>query len=193
MTVRLFVAIEPPEAVREEARRAAAHLRHALPTLRARYPDPSSTHLTLVFLGHVEETHLAAIERAMAGAGRTTRVISSRTAGLGAFPTARRPSVLWLGIEDAEGGLAGLQRALAGALAPFSGHEERKGFVPHLTLARVSGVGPADRAGVQQALESFRPALTPWPVREVVLFESELRREGARYRALARHPLSIPP
>lgn len=191
MSRRLFVALTPPDAVRAEVRRAADHLRRALPQARARYADADSTHLTLVFLGQVEETDVPAVRRATLGAARTTRRFSSRTAALGAFPDPRRPSVLWLGLDD-DGGLAGLQGALAEALAGHAADSGRRGFVPHLTLARVNTLRGIDRAQVASALATFEPGAVPWPVSEVVLFESELRREGARHTPLLTASLGQP-
>lgn len=190
MSLRLFIAIEPSEAVRREARRAADHLRAALPGLRARYADAGNAHLTLVFLGHVEAPALPAVERAIAGASRTTRPFAARTAGLGAFPAAHRPSVLWLGLEDPQGALAALQAALADGLAAFVDVERRQHFVPHLTLARVPSLGPTPRTAVADALAAFVPERVPWAVEETVLFRSDLGTEGARHTALLRARLA---
>ncbi|MEJ2291740.1 MAG: RNA 2',3'-cyclic phosphodiesterase [Deinococcales bacterium] len=192
MSLRLFLALTPPEAVRAEARRATEHLRASLPTLRARYADPAATHLTLVFLGQVEEGDVPPVERAVRGVAGTSRPFTCRTAGLGAFPAAHRPSVLWLGLDDDAGALARLQRDLADALNAHAPHADRKRFVPHLTLARVSSLGRTPRDAVPAALQAYEPAPVPWPVGEVTLFRSELRSEGARHTALLTAPLRAP-
>ncbi len=191
MSLRLFLAIEPSEGVRREAGRAVEHLAGALPALRARTTAPATTHLTLVFLGAVPEDEVAELERAAAGVARTARPFTCVSGGLGAFPSARRPSVLWLGLERADA-LNGLQRDLARAVAPFSRSDERKRFVAHLTLARVAALGGTSRDAVADALGSFRPARAPWSVDTVVLYRSELRASGARHTALARLPLGAP-
>jgi 2'-5' RNA ligase len=191
VNLRLFLAIEPSEGVRREAGRAVEHLAGALPTLRARTTAPATMHLTLVFLGAVPEEEVPALERAAAGVARTARPFACTSGGLGAFPSARRPSVLWLGLEHADA-LRGLQRDLARALGPFSGRDERKRFVAHLTLARVAGLGGAPPDAVADALASFRPARAPWSVDTVVLYRSELGSSGARHTPLARLPLAAP-
>jgi RNA 2',3'-cyclic 3'-phosphodiesterase len=188
---RLFVALTPPDAVRAEVERAAGHLRRALPHARARYADAASTHLTLVFLGQVAEADVHAVRRATLAAASTTRRFASRTAALGAFPNPGRPSVLWLGLED-DGGLADLQGTLVEALAGHSADSGRQRFVPHLTLARVNTRRGIDRDQMAAALATFEPAAVPWPVADVVLFESELRREGARHTPLLTASLGQP-
>jgi len=189
---RLFVALEPPAAVREEARRAGDHLRRAVPHLQARFADPEAAHLTLVFLGRVDEAAVPAVVRAVEGVARTSRRFTARTAGLGAFPTTARPSVLWLGLEDgASSGLPPLHTGLTDALAGTAALE-RKRFVPHLTLARVRTLRGVDRSQVGDALAAFEPAAAAWPVDEVVLFESELRPDGARHMRLLTAQLGQP-
>lgn len=192
MSLRLFLALEPSDGVRREAGRAAEHLGTALPKLRARYTAPDSVHLTLIFLGAVEEARVATIERAAAGVARTARPFGCATGGLGAFPSARRPSVLWLGFDQAGNALSGLQRDLEHALGGFLEHGERKRFVPHLTIARVTGLGGTPRDAVADALRAFRPERASWYVEALVLFHSELGPAGARHTPLARLPLAAP-
>jgi len=189
MTLRLFLAIEPAAEVLQEAGRAADHLRTTLPGLHARYAEVAAAHLTLVFLGQVAPDDIAIIERRARVVAAATPTMLLRTADLGAFPTQRRPSVLWLGVEDDHGELARLQGALATELRSLAPTRHASRFVPHLTLARVSGLGSTSRADVAAALAGFEPRPQPWPVAQLVLFHSELRPTGARYRALARWPL----
>jgi len=190
---RLFVALVPPPEVRTEAKRAGEHLRRALPQLQARFADPDAAHLTLAFLGQVEEASVPRVTRAVAGVARTSRRFVARTSGLGAFPNARRPSVLWIGLsDDADGALERLQQGLAEALGGAAGSPDRQRFVPHLTLARVKTLRGVDRAQVDDALAGFEPAAATWPVTAMVLFESELQQGGARHTPLLTAPLGQP-
>lgn len=192
MSRRLFVALEPSAAVRDEARRAGEHLRRAVPRLQARFADPEATHLTLAFLGSVAEADVPAVARAVEGVASTSRRFVVRTAGLGAFPTPRRPSVLWLGLEDdPAGSLTALQAGLAEALADTPEHDG-KVFVPHVTIARVKTLRGVDRSQVGDVLAAFEPTAARWPVDEVVLFESELRQSGARHTRLLTAALRQP-
>lgn len=193
MSLRLFLALEPPESVLGEARRAVDHLRRALPGLRARYPELASTHLTLLFLGQVAPADADLVERRAGAVVRAHAAFRVSTAGLGAFPTPWRPSVLWLGIDDDRARLAALQAELALALAPLLTQPTGPRFVPHLTLARVAGLGETPRQQVTAALEAFRESSAAWPVTEVVLYRSHLHPEGARYQALVRWPLRAAP
>lgn len=189
MSLRLFLALEPPAAVLAEVRRAADHLRRALPGLHARYPDPQATHLTLVFLGQVAPADVELVEHRAAAVAHAHAAFPARTTGLGAFPSPRRPSVLWLGVDDVQGRLAALQNELAGALAPLLPERTNPRFVPHLTLARVSGLGGFGRHEVAGALGRYGAGATAWPVTELALIRSRLHPDGARYQTLARWPL----
>lgn len=190
MSLRLFVAVEPSQAVRQEAARAGEHLRRALPRLHARYADPASLHLTLAFLGQQPEQAVDALVRGLRGIAGTTRPFTCATAGLGAFPAPPRPSVLWLGIGEGAGALAELQGNVAAAVAPQTAAGMR--FVPHLTLARVSGLGGVQRTAVAGALEAFEPAFPRWTVDQLVLFRSDLSPQGARHSPLVRASLRSP-
>ena len=192
MSVRLFLALEPSDDVRHEAERAERHLATAVPALRARYAPPAAIHLTLVFLGQVERAHVAGVERAIAGVTRTARPIRCVTAGLGAFPTVHRPSVLWLGLDQDGAALGSLQHDLSRALGSVLERDDRKRFVPHLTLARVSGLGPTPRDALATALDTFHAGGVAWRVDELVLFRSDLYPGGARHTPLSRLPLAAP-
>jgi 2'-5' RNA ligase len=189
---RLFLALEPSDDVCNEAERAERHLAEALPALPARYVPPSSIHLTLAFLGQVELAHLAGVERAIAGVARTARPLRCVTAGLGAFPAARRPSVLWLGLDQDGTALSRLQHDLTRALGTVLEREDPERFVPHLTLARVSGLGRTPRDALATALETFPAGRVAWRVDELVLFRSDLGSAGARHTPLSRLPLAAP-
>lgn len=192
MSLRLFVAVEPTREVRDEAERAARHLRQSLPSLRARFTSAATIHLTLAFLGEVAETELEPLRTTLAGLGATARPFGCATGGLGAFPSGRRPSVLWLGIRDATGRLAELQHELTEALAKLGSGAGDPRFVPHLTLARVATLGGTDRSAVEAALASFEPGAATWPVEALTLFRSELGKGGARHTVVFRAPLSAP-
>ena len=190
MSLRLFVAVVPPAAVREEARRAADHLRSTLPGLKARFADPHATHLTLLFLGRVPAVERSTVERRLSEALHRAAPLVVATAGLGAFPSVRRPSVVWLGIDDRDARLTALQAVVGRALAGVAPGDRDPRFVPHLTLARIAERDHQRRAQLAAALGAFRPAPATWRVEEVALFRSELLPDGARHHVLARWPLT---
>lgn len=196
--MRLFVALDPPRAVLEEAERAAAHLRARVPGLAARWVDPRQGHLTLAFLGEVGDERMAALQRALAGAAARGRAFDLATGHLGAFPSVRRASVLWLGFDGDTGSAADLAAAVesaateavrgrAGGASGRAGATQR--FVPHLTLCRVRGLDAAARAGLPAAIAAWQGIAAPWPVDHLTLVRSHLGSGGPRYETLARFAL----
>jgi RNA 2',3'-cyclic 3'-phosphodiesterase len=135
--VRLFVAITPSAAALDELDAAIAPLRAAWPGLH--WTSPQSWHVTLAFLGEVEEpatSRLAArLERA---AGRRRAALDLYIGGGGAFPSVVRGRVLWAGIRGNRQELRDIAGAVirgaarAGAPSPDGGRRYR----PHITLAR---------------------------------------------------------
>lgn len=157
---RAFIAVRPPDPVLD----AIA----ALPTVPGRATTRERWHVTLQFLGDVED--LDAIDLALQGL--RTRAGVAQFGGLGAFPSARRATVVWLGLRQGSETL----RALAGEIGTRLGIEERRAYHPHLTLARLKT--PTD---VTSALLGADAVGDAWVVDEAVLYESRLHPEGARY------------
>jgi RNA 2',3'-cyclic 3'-phosphodiesterase len=145
---------------------------------------PAASHLTLRFLGDVAPERNAALAVALEGVARASRPFVLRLEGVGAFPTADRPRVVWIGVTTGRTEIVELARAVRGALAPLLGDAD-EAFVPHLTLFRVRS--PTERQAARELLEGARPAPPPWDVRveEMLLKESRLGAAGAVHRTLA--------
>jgi len=187
---RLFVALEPPPDVRQELARAAAELGRRLGAGRDafRWVEPEALHVTLSFLGNVADDRIAEVRRAVAGAAARARPHRLEVCGAGAFPSARRPAVLWAGLQGETAPLARLVADLAAALAAVGFPAEDRPFHPHVTLARARGRGARS---VEAALAGFPAEPFPWAVEELALFRSHLSPRGARYEALLRAPLGV--
>jgi 2'-5' RNA ligase len=174
--MRLFVALELPEDVKRQLATFQADLAARLDRSRMRWAKPDQLHLTLLFLGEVPANRLPSAEASLARVARGSPPLTLATQGLGAFPSPRRPSVLWVGVGGDVDALHALQQRVALELA-WLGLADEKRFRPHLTLARVkSFTGPL-------SLESVVPPLS-WYAAQLALFESTLSPQGARYRRL---------
>jgi RNA 2',3'-cyclic 3'-phosphodiesterase len=178
--VRLFVALDLPPAIKDELSRVIETLRDAVPN--ARWVPRANLHLTVKFIGHIPDERLAAISAAVGEATSTFVDFTTHLEGLGAFPSAKRARVLWVGLADPAGGLAAIAGSLDEALEPLAIPREKRAFTPHLTLARLRV--PASVAHVPDVpLDS-----TPFPVDRITLFESRLRRPAPVYEPLAIFP-----
>lgn len=164
--MRLFAAVVPPAGARGELARALAPVR-ALPGAgRLRWADPAGWHVALAFYGEVGEAVVPALRERLARAARRCPPHRLRLAGGGRFGQ----RVLWAGVEGETGTLARLAGAAeAAGRRSGAGGGERRGYQPHLTLARARRDG-ADLAPFATALSGF--AGGAWTVAEFRLLHS---------------------
>lgn len=156
------------------------------PDLRASRPASAPDHLTLRFLGEVAADESDRIVERLRPVAREVRPFTMTLEGVGAFPTAVAPRVVWIGVGRGREEVTELARRVHAALPTG---QEAEPFVPHLTWFRVRG--PADRRAAAEALAGARPAPPPRTVevREFVLKESVLGARGAVHRTIATFPL----
>lgn len=183
-SARLFVALDLPQ----EAVAALAAWRQ--PVLRVhdllRPVRRDSLHVTLCFLGWLDEDVIAPLSVLVATASARVGSVPALALGEPLWLPRRRPRALAIGVADREGALARLQRSLSERLADDGWHEpERRPYLPHVTVARVRGNGPAlRRMGLPAVPElSFGGAA-------VTLYRSLLHPSGARYEPLFRNGLA---
>lgn len=104
---------------------------------RLKLVEPQNLHITLRFIGEVAEPLAGEIADALRGVDFD--IFKLKLAGVGAFPTRRRPRVVWIGVGEGQEELAELSRRINEALARLRMPKPRESFVPHLTIARVGG------------------------------------------------------
>jgi RNA 2',3'-cyclic 3'-phosphodiesterase len=183
MSVRLFVALDLREEIRQSIRDLIARLKPLAGS--ARWVRPEGMHVTLKFIGYVAEDQLDPIRVALAQI-HSPHPIDLEFRGVGFFPNERRPRVIWCGIQ-ASPNLAVLASAIDCALEPLGLAPETRDFVPHLTLARFNTPAKMPelaRAAAEIESHEFGAARET----EFHLFESILRQTGAEYRRLASYP-----
>ncbi|MEQ8395961.1 RNA 2',3'-cyclic phosphodiesterase [Thalassobaculum sp.] len=177
--MRLFVAIAIPEAVADPL----CDLQGGLDGVR--WVDPDDFHLTLRFVGDVDRG--TADDLAAALSGLRAPAFDLRLSGLGHFGSGQRLRALWVGVEP-QPALTLLHGRVEAAARRAGLPPEGRRFVPHVTLARMSG--PISDDSVSHWIGSRSPfAAGPFPVRDVVLFESFLGREGPHYERRLTVPL----
>jgi len=184
--MRLFVAVNLPESVRRGLYQATEPLRRA--DLPVKWVKADAVHLTLKFLGDVDPAQEPdinqALERALAG----TRTFTVGVSGFGVFPDARRPRVVWAGVEP-HPSLELLQDAVERFLTPLGFEPEGRAFRPHLTLGRAERDA---KAGDWRGLEDLMVGLAfedSVIVESLDLMESTLQPSGAVYRCRTAHRL----
>ena len=194
--MRIFVALDLDEAIRERIQKFVGAIRTTVPD--ARWISGESLHVTLTFIGEQPDAAVSQIEASL-------RLIAAEPfqitfSGTGFFPTPRAARVFWIGIQ-AESALSRLAKTINELLAEIGIAKEERGFSPHLTLARTRGGSGApgrrkdDKSNRQFAkLQQF---LATHPVqdfgtmtaREFFLYRSQLSSKGSQYSKIARFEL----
>jgi RNA 2',3'-cyclic 3'-phosphodiesterase len=183
--LRLFVAVDVPVGLLEALNDSLAPLRARTEVTSARWTTPANQHVTLKFLGWVDADALDPVTATLVSVASSHEPSTITLAGLGAFPSERRARVLWAGLDDPAGLLSALASDLEAALVPVGFKAEKRGFTPHLTLARFKP--PASIAGVLSEEQGAAPAR--FDVDHLVLYRSHLHPKGASYEVLGTIPL----
>ncbi|MGH2546726.1 MAG: RNA 2',3'-cyclic phosphodiesterase [Actinomycetota bacterium] len=182
--LRLFAAVDLPPRVREEIERAIEPWRERLPS--GRWVKPENWHVTVKFLGRTWPRLVARVNEAAREAAAAIRPFRVGVEGMGVFPGPGRARVLWVGLVDRDDSLPALARALDDRLADEFPPEKR-GFTPHLTVARFNP--PVAVRDHVEELAATAFDVVPFRVGELVLYRSHLSPRGARYEPLERFPL----
>lgn len=185
------MAIDVPDEVRRTLILAQERLGEDLSGSRLRWQDTARSHLTLEFLGDVAERSLPLCERAVREAARGARPFRLATGDLGVFPSPRRPSVLWLGVDGDLESLSRLQADVSRRLADLSPPSDHP-FRPHLTLARVGFLAPADHGRLSELIGTPTAPASSWEVDSLRLVRSRLRPGGAIHELLLEARLERP-
>ena len=187
--MRLFVAVNLKDDERKKLFKAAAPLRKS--GMPVRWVDPGALHMTLKFLGEVRPQNVDAVMHAVSAVAAKAVPHEVRLAGFGAFPTIRRPNVIWAGAE-AKPELRSLKHDLEWELAALGFERELRAFQPHITLGRAD---EETEAGLYRDLENLIGEISyksQIPVRQVDLMSSKLTADGARYEILGSAPVGMP-
>jgi 2'-5' RNA ligase len=182
--MRTFLAIDPGKPLRERVRNLQDELAETCSGVK--WVEGANLHLTLLFLGEVNDRDLVAICRATsevaAGITRFQLVLE----GVGGFPNMRRPRVLWVGVGEGRSAVTALHAALEDRLLELGCYRrEARPFTPHLTLGRVE----SDES--DESLAATVAAKAQWQggettIQEVLIMSSELKRDGPVYTVLGR-------
>ena len=192
--VRAFIAVDVPTAARQVMAGAIRELADQVPG-SVRWVDPQGIHLTLKFLGDIPAQDAETILAALKTPVQQVPAFSLQLAGLGMFPNARRPRVLWAGVDGQLDSLAILQQCVEDVLSDMDYATERQTFSPHLTLGRVrERISPGARRRIIQAMSSASPASTvvsdPWLVEEIRLFRTTLTPQGSIHTSMGVVPMA---
>lgn len=179
--MRTFIAIELPEAVLDDLGALSKRLRAS--GAKASWVRCENMHLTLRFLGEIDDRAVARICEHLADGYRNVSPFELSVHGVGAFPNTRKPSVVWAGVGPVEPDLAAVQDLAETAAIAIGLPKEKRPFHPHLTLARIRDA--RSLGDLRNRIEEEREfAGGAFAVGAVSLFSSRLTPRGAIYNRL---------
>jgi 2'-5' RNA ligase len=191
--LRVFIAIELPIPVCDAIQKQTARLRQTLGSDLIRWVPTQNMHLTLKFLGDTTASHLDFLKQLLTHEANSHPQFNLQLGGLGAFPTPRRPRLLWIGIH-APADLVSLQRSVEEGTSRLGYEQEERAFSPHLTIGRVrQNTSLSDLQKVRTALDTIQLGnIGIARVDSIHLYKSDLQPGGSIYTKLFSAPLSKP-
>lgn len=189
-TIRCFLAIELSAELVQALRRVSDDLKNQ-GAQGVRWVQPGNIHLTLLFLGEVSRDLLPRLQKSLPPVVKEHLSFPIEVGGLGAFPSTRRPRVIWIGITPSSD-LTVLQKSIEKTCSSCGIQPEERSFSPHLTLGRIS------KSCTQEELSKLSRILSATRVQylgtlqaqAVTFFSSELRPTGPVYSRIAQFPLA---
>jgi 2'-5' RNA ligase len=185
--IRAFIAVTLETKVIDEIAAAGAQLREQIAGVR--WAAPGNFHLTLKFLGNIDEATIDALDAALRDALRLFPAFTISAKGLGVFPGPRRPRVLWVGLIGAS--LVSLASRIGSALEPLGFAPEQRPFTPHLTIGRWRETDRSPSALVRLLKDWEGYDFGTSRVESVKLIQSVLKPGGPRYNELITLPLLV--
>jgi len=183
-TLRTFVGL----ALEKGVRRKVARLAEVYGELRGvRWVKEENLHVTIKFLGNTREQELARIGELIREAAAQVEPFIVDVQGLGAFGSKARPRVIWAGVERGADALMRLSAGLDEVLAGEGFGAEKRRYVPHVTLARVTS---GDGREISDMVEKGRrERYGAFDARAITYYSSDLQRGGPVYTVLSTAPL----
>ncbi len=178
-TSRLFVGLSLPPLLAQQLALLGGGIEGA------RWEAPEKLHLTLRYLGSVDGGQRAELDECLRSVRSSPFALTIR--GCGHFPPRGEPRSLWLGLEDSPA-LMDLHDQLEGALRSAGFEPDVRGFVPHITLARLKR-SPSKKVAAWLGMHALWDA-PPFEVESFTLYSSILNQAGSKYTPETVYPLA---
>ncbi len=178
--IRCFIAIELSREITDILSQIQDELKKTVSGVK--WVRAEDIHLTLKFLGNIEEKAVEEIKEILNQIAAQTKPFKLKLSSAGAFPNPDRPRVIWIGMDEENKQGSFLANLIEEKLVSLGIEKESRAFHPHLTLARVKFL--KDKSSVRNAFASLKVSPVEMTATKVTLFQSTLTREGAIYTAL---------
>lgn len=179
--IRTFIAIPFPGYIKKELEKIQNECKKT--GIRASWPKPSNIHLTLKFIGDIPIKNISKFEKVLSNAVKSIRPFTLFASGIGAFPSLKRPKVLWAGVKGDIDVLAELELNLSEALKKEIGlAKDKKKFTPHLTIGRIKHFPNANLYNFLKQHQKYRS--DTFEVSKIYFYKSTLLSSGAKHEIL---------
>lgn len=191
--MRAFIAIELPQGIKDYLAGVQTKLKTAHADLK--WVNPQNIHLTLKFLGEIDEKQLTQITQILEDTLRDKSQFYLRLASLGAFPNIKSCRVIWVGIDKGDSETKQIAKDLEGEIEKIGIAKEERPFSSHITIGRMRS--SLNRQKLTQVLENLTgdsggfPA--EFPVTKITLYKSTLTPQGPIYEILKETHLKTTP
>lgn len=182
--IRTFIAINASEKVSNNVMRVVDRLADSKAGYR--WVAPESLHLTLNFVGDVNDIEVPELCKLVRSAVEHLPRFDLSLKGVSAFPNPEQPRVIWIGVDEGSEAMKTMYRELENALYEWGVNKDRKAFVPHMTLGRVARDGRWNDALLETMHRLRNHDGGFCTVREVIVYSSYLDRSGPTYTPMSR-------
>lgn len=180
--MRTFIAIDVSDDIRESLAQVIAHLKNTGADVK--WVAPENIHLTLKFLGDIDEKKSQQVEKALDGIAKVSRQFEINIKDLGAFPEIGFPRVVWAGLGRGASESRIVAAQVDAAMEGLGFERERRPFEPHLTLGRVRSPKNSDKLKDGVLTHSLKLKSCSCNAGSMILFQSRLTPKGSIYTKL---------
>jgi 2'-5' RNA ligase len=188
-SIRTFIAVDLSPGVRAKAAQLIRKLSFFDDDVQINWVEPQNMHITLKFLGDVPDYDVPQAIRQVQAAAEGFGEFTIRCGGAGAFPSIDKPRTVWLGLTEGADELEELKDRLDDSLAKMRFPRENRRFAPHVTLGRIRRGGPALAELTKRLRDNEDAPGGESAVDELVVYSSELTKQGPVYVPMSRVPL----
>jgi len=182
---RIFTAIDISDEARVQCTNRIEKLRSEFPDLQVGWEKPEKLHLTLKFLGDIDETQLQSLTNSVAAAAQQFADFKLKILNTGVFPSERNAQVLWLGVNDKGRNFPALNTVLESECEKGGLVKEKRDYKAHLTIARLRE--PHKSADLVQKYLSENFESGEFTASEITIYESRLQKSGSIYSVISKH------
>ena len=185
---RIFAAIDISDEARSIVTDYIESLREEFPQIRVGWERAEKLHLTLKFFGDVDEKQLTELTSAIEETSKQISDFKLQITKTGVFASKRNARILWLGLKDEAGSLQKINEILETECEKKGFSREKRNFKAHLTIARLREPQKSSEL-IRTHMASEFTAIS-FTVGEIIVFQSELQRNGSRYTPIFRDVFS---